>query len=171
MLRWWPNVDGVTWFCRDVLPLVRAAVPDVRFDIVGSEPVPEVRALAALPGVAVHADVPSVVPWLEQARVAVVPLRIGSGTRLKALEAMSAGRPVAGTTIGLEGLGIEPGVHAMVGDAPDQLAAAVIALLTDVDLAARVAARGADHARGRFGWDAIGRRFVDALLSLDQRQA
>ena len=164
-LSWAPNIDGLTWFCTDVLPLVRARVPEVRLDIVGREPLPAVQELARSPMVAVHADVPSVVPWLEQARVAVVPLRIGSGTRIKALEAMAAGRPVAGTSVGLEGLGIEDGVHAAVADDPPSLAAAVVELLLDDDRARRLARTGADHARGNFAWDAIGRRFVDALLT------
>jgi glycosyltransferase involved in cell wall biosynthesis len=170
-LSWWPNIDGLTWFCHDVLPLVRARVPEVRLDIVGREPLPEARRLGRLPGVALHADVPSVVPWLDQARVAVVPLRIGSGTRLKALEAMAAGRPVVGTSVGLEGLDVDDGVHALVADEGPALADAVVRLLTDDELAARVAGAGADHARGHYAWDAIGRHFVDVLLGLVQRQA
>jgi glycosyltransferase involved in cell wall biosynthesis len=170
-LHWWPNIDGMTWFCSEVLPLVRERVPATRLDIVGREPTPQARALDRFPGVAVHADVPSVVPWLERARAAVVPLRIGSGTRLKALEAMAAGRPVAGTTIGLEGLGLEADVHALVADEPSSLAAGIVRLLTDDEFAARMAATGADHARGGFGWDSIGRRYVDTLLELVQRQA
>src|SRR5438067_10755324 len=102
-LSWAPNIDGLRWFCAEVLPRVRTVVSDVRFNIVGREPLPEVRALARLPGVHVHADVLEVAPWLGSARAAVVPLRIGSGTRLKALEAMAAGRPVVGTAVGLEG--------------------------------------------------------------------
>jgi glycosyltransferase involved in cell wall biosynthesis len=170
-LSWWPNIEGLTWFCDAVLPLVRASVPDSRFDIVGREPLPEVRALGQRPGVAVHADVASVVPWLEQARVAVVPLRIGSGTRLKALEAMASSRPVAGTSVGLEGLGIEAGTQALVADDPALLAAAIVQLLTDDALANRVAAAGAEYTRERFAWVSIGRRFVDTLLELVQRQA
>ena len=170
-LSWWPNVEGLTWFCAEVLPVVRARVPDVRLDIVGRAPLPEVRALARLPGVEVHADVPSVVPWIEQARAAIVPVRIGSGTRLKALEAMAAGRPVAGTAVGLEGLGLENGVHALVADQPAPLAAAVVRLLTDDEHARRVATAGTEHVRRQFGWDNVGRRFVDSLLRLLQRQA
>jgi len=170
-LSWWPNIEGLSWFCAEVLPLVRARVSDVRLDIVGRAPLPEVRALSRLPGVEVHADVPTVVPWLEQARVAVVPLRIGSGTRLKALEALAAGRPVAGTAVGLAGLGLANGVHALIADDAASLAEAVVRLLTDDELATRIASAGAQHARGAFGWDVIGRRFVDAVLGLLQRQA
>ncbi|MBV8982403.1 MAG: glycosyltransferase [Acidimicrobiia bacterium] len=170
MLSWGPNVDGLTWFCREVLPLVRAEVADARLDIVGLDPLPEVSTLARLDSVSVHANVPSVVPWLEQARVALVPLRVGSGTRLKALEAMSAGRPVVGTTIGMEGLGVENGVHALVADEPAAMAGAITRLLTDETLAERLAQAGAAHARTGFSWDVIGRRFVDALLQLVPRK-
>ena len=175
-LSWGPNVDGLTWFCRDVFPLIRAEVPHVRLDIVGREPLPEVAALDRHEGVAVHPDVPSVVPWLERARVALVPVRIGSGTRLPAHEAMAAGRPVVGTTVGLEGLDVEDGVHVLVADEPASLAAAVTRLLNDDELAGRLAKAGAEHARTGFSWDMIGRRFVDVLLQLvlrdgDQRQA
>ena len=170
-LSWGPNIDGLRWFCRQVLPLVWAQVPAVRLDVVGREPLSEVEDLARLPGVRLHADVPAVVPWLERARVAVVPLRIGSGTRIKALEAMAAGRPVVGTTVGLEGLGIESGVHALVADEPSRFAAAVIDLLGNDELAGSVAAAGAEHTRTRFGWDGIGRHFVETLLDLGQTQA
>jgi len=170
-LDWQPNIDGITWFCREVLPRVRARVPDVRLDVVGRHPLPEVSKLSDVPGVGVHADVPSVVPWLGAARVSVVPLRIGSGTRLKALEAMAAGRAVVGTTIGLDGLAIQPGVHALLVDDAPSFAASVVDLLVDDDLAARLARAGGEHARSRFSWDAIGRQFVDTMLSLLQRQA
>ena len=170
-LNWQPNIDGLSWFCRDIFPIVRRCVPDARLDVVGRHPLPEVRALATLPGVELRADVPSVVPWLEAARLAVVPLRIGSGTRLKALEAMAAGRPVVGTTIGLEGLAVEDGVQALVADDAATFAKRVVEVVGDDALAQRVAAAGAAHARVRFAWDRIGRQYLDTLLSLVQRQA
>jgi glycosyltransferase involved in cell wall biosynthesis len=172
-LSWGPNVEGLTWFCTEVLPLVRARVPHVRVDIVGRQPLPEVRELARHPGVSLHADVPTIVPWLAGARAAVVPLRIGSGTRLKALEAMAAGRPVVGTTVGLDGLGLDAGRHALVADDASSFAAAVSDVLLDEALARRLAAEGARYARASFGWDVIGRQFVESFLArrVRQRQA
>jgi glycosyltransferase involved in cell wall biosynthesis len=167
-LNWEPNVEGLRWFCQDVWPLVRQRVPDARLEVVGRHPLAEVEALVRRPGVQLHANVPSVVPWLEGARVAVVPVRIGSGTRLKALEAMAAGRPVVGTTIGLDGLAIRSGEHALVADDAATFAGAVGDLLLDDELATRVATAGAEHARGRFPWDVVGRAYVDVLLGLQR---
>ena len=91
--------------------------------------------LGALDGVAVHADVPSVEPYYEAARVVVVPLRSGTGTRLKALEAMAAGRPVVGTSIGLEGIGVTDRKQLLIADDAASFADGVIELLRDDDLA------------------------------------
>ena len=109
-LSYAPNTEGVRWLATQVLPAVRARVPEVAVDVVGRTPLDEVRALVdATAGMRLHADVPSIAPFLADARVAVVPVHIGSGTRLKALDAMAAGRPVVGTTIGLEGLDVVDG--------------------------------------------------------------
>ena len=159
-----PNRDGIIWFCRDVWPIVRRGVPTAKLVVVGARPGPEVCDLGGRDGVEVRADVPAVRPFLDRARVAVVPLRVGSGTRLKALEALAAGRPVVGTTIGLDGLGLVPGRHAAFADDPEALAAAVVRALEDDEWAAGLAAEGRRLAEERYGWDAIGRLFVDTVL-------
>lgn len=160
-----PNVDGARWFCTEILPLVRARVPGATVAVVGARPTREVRALAALPGVSVEADVASTVPWLRAARVALVPVRIGSGTRLKALEALAAGRPIVGTTIGLAGLGLHDGRHALVADEPGAFADAVVRLLEDDVLAGRLASEGRRVVDERFDWKRITGRFVDVVLT------
>jgi glycosyltransferase involved in cell wall biosynthesis/GT2 family glycosyltransferase len=158
-----PNVLGARWFCDEVLPRVQAAVPDVRFALVGRHPVAEVLELATRPGVELHADVPAMGPWLEWARVVVVPLWIGTGTRLKALEAMANGRPVVGTTIGLEGLELVDGVHARITDDPVEMAAAISEVLSSDACAGALAAAGRAHVAARFSWSAIGDRLAQAL--------
>jgi glycosyltransferase involved in cell wall biosynthesis len=165
-LTWSPNVDGAIWFCAEVWPRVRATVPSAELVLAGRSPVPMVIALGQLPGVSVHADVPAMAPYFEASRVVVVPLRIGTGTRLKALEAMAAGRPMVGTEIGLEGLGIEDHVHARVADDPDAMADAVIELLYNDAEARALADAGRALAVQRFGWERIGNQFVELALSM-----
>lgn len=157
-----PNVEGIAWFCREVLPAITEQVPHVRLTIVGRDPVAEVAALAG-DNVEVVASPPSVLPYLQRARVALVPIRIGSGTRLKALEAMAAGRPVVGTAIGLAGIDLIDGEHALVRDAAADTAVAVTQLLRDDELAERVAARGRRLVEDHYGWTAIGHRLADRL--------
>jgi glycosyltransferase involved in cell wall biosynthesis len=164
-LHWKPNVWGAQWFCREVWPRILAEVPQATLAIVGRGATPDVEALTANPGVSVHSDVPRMKPFLEATRIAVVPLQIGSGTRLKALEAMAAGRPVVGTGIGLEGLGIEPGRHAAVADDPAAMAAAIVSLLGDDEAARRMAGAGRELVERSFSWDLIGQRFADILLT------
>jgi glycosyltransferase involved in cell wall biosynthesis len=162
-LSYAPNVDALTWFADTAWPQVLAARPDAELLVVGRLPVPEVVALNDRQGITVVADVPDVTPYLERSRAAVMPLRLGSGTRLKALEAMAAGRPVVATTIALEGLRITPGEQALVADDADGLAAAVLRVLGDDVLAAELA----DSARGfverEHDWQAIGRDWVAVL--------
>lgn len=162
------NRDGIKWFCSEVWPLVRARVKDATLDVVGSRPPADVIALADLDGVSVHPDVPDVVPFLERARVAVVPLRIGSGSRLKALEAMAAGRPVVGTTIGLGGLDAQSGRQAIVTDDADAFADAVVRCMIEDELSERLASQGRELVEERYSWRRIG---TDYAALLDTRSA
>ncbi|MDQ6796971.1 MAG: glycosyltransferase [Actinomycetota bacterium] len=160
-----PNVDGVGWFCSEVFPLVRAVLPQATVAVVGARPSAVVRRLDDLDGVTVTADVASTLPYLDGARVAVVPLRIGSGTRLKALEAMAAGRPVVGTSVGLAGLGVEDGRHALVADDAEGFAAAVVRLVGDDAGARRLAGEARRLIEDHYDWGGIGERFADVVLA------
>jgi sugar transferase (PEP-CTERM/EpsH1 system associated) len=124
-----PNVDGVLWFCREVLPRIREAEPAVTFTICGSSPTRDVAALSGLAGVTVTGRVPSVTPYLNRASVAVVPLRIGRGVQNKLLEAMAAGLPAVATTVARTGIEAQHGRDLFVADDPDAFAVAVVRLL------------------------------------------
>jgi glycosyltransferase involved in cell wall biosynthesis len=150
-----PNADGARWLANEIWPQVVERVPAARLSIVGRSPSPVIRALGDHPTVTVHADVPDIDPHLRAARVALVPLRAGTGTRLKVLEAMAAGRPVVGTTIGLEGLGLRPGVDALVADSAIELAGAVVTIFEDDDRAREIVDAALETVRS-FGWPAIG---------------
>jgi glycosyltransferase involved in cell wall biosynthesis len=161
-----PNQDGVVWLCDEILPALRALSPAAEVSVVGARPLPPVVEACARAGVPLHADVDAVVPFLERARVALVPLRIGTGTRLKALEALAAGRPVVGTSIGLGGLGLADGRHALFADDAGEIAAAVDRLFRDDALAAELALEGRRLVEAHYGWAGIARRFGDLLEAL-----
>jgi glycosyltransferase involved in cell wall biosynthesis len=162
-LSYEPNVDGARWFCDEVWPRVLAGRPDARLSLVGRDPTDVVLELARRTGVRGAWDVPDVLPYLQGARVSVVPLRQGSGTRLKALEALAAGRALVGTSTGLAGLGIVDGVHALVRDDPEDFAAAVLDVLADDELARRLAREGRALAE-QFDWSIVGAAFLRAAL-------
>ncbi len=124
-----PNIDAVLWFGREIWPRIQAERPEASFYVVGKSPHPRLRALAATPGVVVTGYVPDILPYFGGADVYVVPMRIGGGTRLKVLEALSAGLPVVTTTLGMEGIHAEPGTHLRVADDPATFAATVLDLL------------------------------------------
>lgn len=158
-----PNVDGARWFVDEAWPAVRAAIPHAELVLAGRGPTPEVRALADRPGVAVHADVPDMGAELAAARVVVVPLRYGTGTRLKALEALAGRRALVGTTIGLAGLGIEDGVHARIADDASALVRATVAALTE--RGDGLVSRGRDLVERHHTWDAQAERLLTALAA------
>jgi sugar transferase (PEP-CTERM/EpsH1 system associated) len=153
-MDWLPNSDGVVFFCREILPLVRQAEPDAIFTIVGRSPTPAVRRLAEDSGIEVTGRVEDVRPYLQNAAVYVVPLRIGGGTRLKIFEAMAAGRAVVSTTIGAEGLPIESGRHLLLADTPQEFANAVITLLRDPSTRSSIEAEGRALVTERYDWSA-----------------
>jgi sugar transferase (PEP-CTERM/EpsH1 system associated) len=130
-MDYWPNIDAVQYFAREVLPLVRQACPAATFWIVGSSPAPNVRDLAALPGVVVTGRVPDVRPYLAHAAAVVAPLRIARGIQNKVLEAMAMARPVVATAQAAEGIDAAPGEGLLVADTPRDLAQHVVAIVRD----------------------------------------
>jgi glycosyltransferase involved in cell wall biosynthesis len=155
-LDWRPNLDGVTRLMEDIFPAVCAAEPDATLDLVGRNPPAWLRRRAAeTPGVALHADVPDVRPFLANCALMVVPLRIGGGSRLKILEALAANVPVVSTRIGAEGLCLEPGRDITVTQDTDDLAAAVVAALRSPREMARQAASGRERVLVRYDWETL----------------
>lgn len=157
-LRYPPNVDGVVWFCREVLPLVQRAAPEAKVVIAGKEPVPEVVSLAGLPGVTLVGYAPDLRPYLSQASVVVAPLRFGAGIRNKILESLACGRAVVSTSIGCEGLAVLPGVHLEIADEPRDFACKVVKLLHDRERRLLLGRSGRTLVEDLYRWDVVGAR-------------
>lgn len=150
-LGWPPNRDAAVWFCNHVWPLVRRQISDARLLLVGRDPSPAVMALASS-DVEVTGTVAEVTPYLARARVALAPLRVGGGSRLKVLEALAAGRPVVATPKGIEGLEDLDGNGALVAATAEAMADAVVRLLVEPRVAEELGGRGRDAVRARYSW-------------------
>ncbi len=150
-----PNVDAVLWFSDHILPLVRRAVAGAHFTAVGHTPHPRLNRLRGRPGVTLTGRVEDVRPYLRAADVYVAPLRMGSGTRFKLLEAMAMERAVVSTRIGAEGLDAQHGNHLLLADSPAEFAEAVIALLQDQPRRTHMGQQAARLVRERYDWRAI----------------
>jgi polysaccharide biosynthesis protein PslH len=154
LMAYRPNADAVRWFTHEMLPRIRASRPDVTFTVVGKDVPAEVAALVG-DGVTVTGWVADVRPYLSQAEIVVVPLRAGSGTRIKILEAFAMGRPVISTTIGAEGIEARPGDDLFIADTPVEFADAVVRLLDDPAAAARLARSGRKLVERLYAWSGI----------------
>jgi polysaccharide biosynthesis protein PslH len=162
-MDWLPNEDAMVFFCREVLPLVRAEEPDVTLTIVGRAPTPAVQRLAATHGVTVTGSVDDVRPYMREAAVYVVPLRIGGGTRLKIFEAMAMAKAVVSTTVGAEGLPVASGRDVMLADEPRAFARAIVRLLRDLDRRRAIEQAARALVVSRYDWSVVAGDMEQAL--------
>lgn len=166
LLSTYPNTDGVLFFLREIWPLISAARPEARFKIIGARPPASVRAFAG-PRVEITGLVDDLRPHLASAAVVVVPLRLGSGTRLKIVEGMAMGKAIVSTALGAEGIDAVPERDILLADQPAAFAASTIRLLDDPALAARLGRAGRQLAVERYSWSAAAQaleRFYGEVL-------
>jgi len=162
-----PNVDAMTFFCREMLPLVRERMPEVRLDIVGLNPAPAVRVLEKqYPRVRVTGAVVDVRPYILDAAVYVAPITSGGGTRLKILEALACGKAVVATRFACNGLQVHDGANILLRDDPEGFAEAIIDLLGDPAKVQRLGRAGRELVVGQFDWTVVGERLFDAYQKL-----
>ena len=139
-LYWWPNIDGVLWFIREVYSRIRAKRPQVTFDVIGARPPRQILRLEKEEtGIKVRGYVEKLGPYLERARAFVVPLRAGSGMRVKILNAMSSGVPIVSTSLGCEGIVAEHGRHLLMADTAEDFAENTVRLLENPRLGDQLA--------------------------------
>ena len=158
-MDWYPNEDAILHFIETILPAIRREVPAVSLAVVGRDPSERLRAAAATAGIRVTGTVPDVRPYVAEATLYVVPLRVGGGTRLKIFEALAMGKAVVSTGVGAEGLPIESGQHFLQADSPEGFAQAVIALLKDPGRRQALGLAGRRLVEERYSWSHVAREF------------
>ena len=170
-----PNVDAIKYLCREVLPRLPAAILDAHpLYVVGNDVNDDVRtAVAGLPYVRLVGWVPSLIPYFEQARVALVPLRYGAGTKRKLVQSLMIGTPAVSSTVGTEGLDLRDGEQVLVADDASRFAAAMVLLLQDEALWQRLASNGRTHVMARHGRELARQTFltaVERVLTTDRKR-
>lgn len=154
-LAYTPNVDAAIYLVESILPMLLEKDPEVRILLAGRKPVDPVLRLADNPRVEVVADPPDMQVVADHCAMTIVPLRLGSGTRLKILESFAMSLPVVSTSLGCEGLDITDGEHLLVADTADEFAAAIVRLRADAGLAMRLRANGRRLAKQDYDWQRI----------------
>lgn len=159
-----PNVDAVLWFVEAIWPQIRAARPQTTLAIVGQKPHERLLSLGQQSGITLTGWVDTVQPYLAGAGLCLMPFRVGSGTRLKLIEAMAAGKAIVSTTVGAEGFPVQSGREIVLADSPGEFAQVVLALLADEEERARLGAAARQFAR-QYDWRVVAPRFSQVYES------
>jgi glycosyltransferase involved in cell wall biosynthesis len=165
VLDYRPNIDGVNFLVDEVLPLVRKHRPDVRVTVVGRGSDGDVKALRRR-GADATGEVPDVRPYLQGAEIVVVPIRMGSGTRLKVVEGLAMGRPVVSTTLGCEGVNVRDGEHLLIGDNAAAFAMQIVHLFEHPEIGEALGRAGRKLTEREYSWDYAGERLEQVYRQL-----
>ena len=160
-----PNNEGIMYFLEEIFPIIKNQVPQAKVYIVGKNP-PQVLRDYASDSVIITGFVDDVRPYVDRAQLFVVPLNMGSGTRLKVLEAFSMQKPVVSTSIGCEGLEVDDDIHLLVRDEPAAFAEAVIQLFEDQEHQQRLVTNGYQLVEEKYDWSVVGQAIESALTDV-----
>lgn len=169
-INYYPNTDGALFFVREVFPTLRARYPDVRLRIVGHMP-PSLVPELARDGVDVVGFVDDVLAEIARAAIIVVPLRIGGGTRLKIVEAMSMAKPIVSTRLGAEGIEVEHDRELLLGDTPAELCRQIGRILDDPIFGKRLGHAARRTAEEKYSWERAAKNlagFYEELLGASE---
>jgi sugar transferase (PEP-CTERM/EpsH1 system associated) len=161
-MSYFPNQEAVIYFARQVLPIIRQSLANVRFLIIGRNPGRKVRQLQKIPGVEVTGSVPDVRTFLAKAQVSVAPFSIAAGIQNKILEAMASGLPVVATSRAIQGLSADVAAVVEKGDRAEELATKIVRLLRDPELGRRIGMEGRRRVTADYSWE----RSLDQLCRL-----
>ena len=161
-----PNADGIRWFMQEIFPLVQKQVPDVTLTVIGKNPPADFVQMAQQSGGAIKVTgyVDDLDPYMAEAALMVVPVRAGSGMRVRLLEAFARAMPTVTTTIGLEGIHAEADKEILLADDPETFAASTVNLLNDPELQQSLAENGRKLAVSRYDWRAV-LKLMDAVYA------
>lgn len=162
-----PNVDAMLYFCRDVLPKIKAQVPDAHLTIVGSSPPTSIQDLSS-DFIEVTGFVPDTAPYLTKSFVSIAPLRYGAGMKGKIGEALAHGLPVVTTSVGAEGFGLTPGEDILVGDTAEDFARHVEHLFQDRELHERIRLAGWEFIRSRYSLEAVEQMCTELITKVKE---
>ncbi|MFC1891441.1 glycosyltransferase [Thermodesulfobacteriota bacterium] len=166
---YYPNVDAVVYFCEKILPLITRFKKRIKFFVVGRNPPNEIKALDKANGVIVTDFVEDVREYIGRATVYVVPLRSGSGTRLKILEAWAMGKAIVSTSLGVEGLCAKHNDNVIIADDPTFFAESVIDLLEDKNKRIALGSAGRETVEQNYEWSLIGQQLCKIYEGLLNR--
>lgn len=162
LMRWLPNIVGMRWFLHEVFPSIRRELPSARLYIVGKDPPLDIRRQHDDTAVVVTGFVPDIRPWVAKCPVFVVPTRVGSGMRIKVLEALAMGKAVVSTTIGCEGIdGLVDGENIVLADTAADFASAVVGLMHDRGKRERLGRAGRKLVTDLYQWSAVADQFTE----------
>jgi glycosyltransferase involved in cell wall biosynthesis len=162
-MDWMPNEDGIGYFAEEVLPEIRREIPAASLCVVGRKPSKRMQTLAARHNFQLTGWVEDIRSYLAEGAVCVVPLRVGSGTRLKIFEAMSMAKAVVSTTIGAEGLPVQHGENIVLADENRDFARAVVELLRDPTRRQRLGTAARTLVETKYSWASVAQDFADVL--------
>jgi len=155
-IGWHPNEDAIMYFTEKILPIIKKEIPDLKFWIVGNNPSGRIKELAIKDRtITVTGFVDDVREFLSKACVYIVPLRIGSGTRLKIFEALSMKKAIVTTSIGCEGIEVENNKHLLIRDNPQEFAEAVLRVLKDEELRNSLGENGRKLIEEKYDWQTV----------------
>lgn len=158
-MNWFPNRDAVTWFDQAILPGLLKREPDIHLDVVG-------KAVDGMVNqhehqITMRGFVDDTRPYIEKAAVAIVPIRIGGGTRLKVLEALSMGKAIVSTAVGVEGIKVTHRKNVLIADTPAEFVSAIVELQHNAELRAQLGNAARELACNTYRWDIIGNNLLE----------
>jgi glycosyltransferase involved in cell wall biosynthesis len=170
-MSWLPNLDAMVYFKDEIWPLLKTKLPDIKIAIAGEKPTKELADFSKRdPMFQVKGFVDDVRPFIAEAAVYVVPIRIGGGTRLKILDAMAMGKAIVSMSIGCEGIEADDGKDIIVADEPEDFANKIMALLTDEQRRQSIERNARENAINKYAWGKIGPHLEDVYYKLAKKE-